>query len=94
MTHHQFNGMTVSQVKDMVSGSEFVKWIAYNQLSPIDSTRRLENMIAQLTALLFNINSKKRKKATDFLPDFGPRRPQTPEEMERALDRFFKGLPS
>lgn len=42
---------------------EFYFWMAYDQLFPLDSTRRLEAMLARLEAQMFNVRRGKGQSA-------------------------------
>ncbi len=56
-------GISLDEVNDMPY-SDFIMWYKYSQEKPFNST---EIMLAQLTALLYNIHSKKPKSTMDFL---------------------------
>ena len=88
--------MTVAQVKATIGGSEFVRWQEFNEASPLDSTARLESMIAQLTALTYNTNKGKgaSKSPKKFLPKFGPRRELNSDQMLAQMDALYNGLPN
>ncbi len=58
--------MTVAQLDATMSAKEFFKWIEYFKSEP-QQADRLEMMLAQLTALMYNMNSKKPIKTMDFL---------------------------
>ena len=58
--------MTVAHLDDTMSVREFFQWIEYSKLEPLGEDR-IEYMIAQLTALTVNINSKKKVQVIDFL---------------------------
>ena len=58
--------MTVADLDDTMTVREFFQWIEYAKLEPLGEDR-IEYMIAQLTALTVNINSKKKVQVIDFL---------------------------
>jgi len=66
--------------------SEFMEWYEYSLVEPFNST---EIMLAQLTALMFNVNSKKSKSKTtlDFMVSISEeeRKASKHRNMERNL---------
>ena len=66
--------------------SEFMEWYEYSLIEPFNST---EIMLAQLTALMFNVNSKKSKSKTtlDFMVSISEeeRKASKHRNMERNL---------
>jgi len=82
-------------MKAVMGGDEFIGWQAYNESSPLDATRRLEQMIAQLSALIANVNSGKggrKYKAKNFMPEFSPPRHMDGDQMLKAMDKFYNGI--
>jgi hypothetical protein len=76
-----------------LSGDEFVGWQAYNAIAPLDLAQRLEQIIAQLTALTANANkgkSGKKYKTQDFMPDYTPKKQQTGDQMIAAMNKFYR----
>ena len=75
-----------------MSGGEFVTWMAYDEIAPLDSNKRLEAMIARLIAVTVNLHSKKKVKPKKFMPRYGRRRVQTPEQMVASLDLMYRNM--
>jgi hypothetical protein len=83
-----------------MGASEFDAWMVYNDLAPVDHTRRIELMLAQFMAAFHNANRGKngRKfKADEFLPDYEglaarSRRQQTQQQQLWAMRQMFAGL--
>lgn len=69
-----------------VNGKEFAEWIAYYSLEPFG--QEAENWrTAQILAMLWNINSKKKKSPEDFMPK-GPEADLPPDQnvLKKKLD--------
>ena len=84
-----------------MGATEFDAWMLYNDLAPVDHTRRIELMLAQFMAAFHNANRGKngRKfKSSDFLPDYeglaarSRRQAQSPEQQIWAMRQMFAGL--
>lgn len=59
--------MTVAELDERMSAREFYQWIEYSQEEPLLADR-VETMLAQLNATLYNVNSPKKKLGViDFL---------------------------
>jgi hypothetical protein len=61
--------MTVAELLDRMSSRELAEWMAYERIEP-SGQERIELMIAQLTALFFNVHRAEgasAKSAEDFL---------------------------
>lgn len=80
----------VGEIEDM-SYEEYLYWQSYFSIVPFDN-ERTELMLAQSMALLANINSKKKFKPQDFIPDYWTIRKKTVSKDEfirklKALQR-------
>ncbi len=68
-----------------VTGKEFAEWMAYYALEPFG--QEAENWrTAQLLAMLWNINSKKKRSPEDFMPKVGGDTAPTPDVVKKKLD--------
>ena len=76
-----------------LTSRQIAEWQAWFQEHPFGDDLR-DFMLAQLTAVLVNLNTTKttnKSKATDWLPLY--RQPdQTPEQMKLALRSVLRGL--
>lgn len=64
--------------------SEFIEWLAYDQVEPIGDRRR-DVQAAMLMATLVNLWNEKKSKVVDFLPDYWTDTSTGIEEKFRAL---------
>ena len=76
-------GISLGDVDNMPY-SDFIMWYKYSLEKPFNST---EIMLAQLTALTYNIHSKKPKSTMDFLVSM----PESKKE-EIRMETMHKGL--
>ncbi len=76
-------GISLDEVNNMPY-SDFIMWHRYSLEKPFNST---EIMLVQLTALLYNIHSKKPKSTTDFIVSM----PEDKKE-EIRMESMQKGL--
>src|SRR5687767_12288992 len=85
-------GRTVSEVKAVMPIDEFVRWIAFDRISPIGD-ERLDYMLAQVAYMSVQISGAKKKsggtfKLEDFLL-FKPR-PHPAAEFRAAFAHLVK----
>ena len=75
---------------ESISYEQLLRWSEFYAIEPFGPDRS-DFMIAQLSALTFNINRGKNArpaKPKDFMPEFGPRQEQTPEQMKAIFKAF------
>ena len=58
--------MTVAELDEKMSAREFFEWYEYAKKEPLIADR-LETMLASLSSIIYNSNSKKHLQAIDFL---------------------------
>lgn len=65
---------------------EISEWMAYYSMDPFGEVRA-DYRMAMLCCLTANINRGKGQpsKISDYMPEFGPKKPQTMEEMKTIL---------
>ena len=81
--------MSVKQCQNEIDSAEFSEWIAFNH-TELFTTNRVEYMLAQLSALTVNMQSKNKQfKAEDFLPQTKAKKQQTPEMMEKTIEALY-----
>lgn len=76
--------MTVAECKRRVSWREFSEWRAFYRRDPWGGYR-IDANAAHVVATLIGLLGKRSVSISDALLEFGPRREQTAEEMEREL---------
>lgn len=85
--------MSVREAQEKIDSAEFSEWIAYAGVEPF-LIHRTENMLAIVASVIANVNRGKKTKPftpEDFLPQYAaPKKtPDTPQEIEDKLKRFF-----
>lgn len=68
-----------------MSAREFAEWVAYHSISPIGPERgdlRAGRLAYEFAAAMGTLGNRKLK---DFVMDFEPAKPKTPEELTSAL---------
>lgn len=85
-------GMTVSELEETMTAREFYQWIEYAEIEPLLSDR-MEIMLAQLTSLMYNVNSKKAKGTMEFLISFSEddKKLHKQKKTESDLKEFLRG---
>jgi hypothetical protein len=86
--------MTVAELLERVSSREISEWMAFSQLEPFGSQVGFLGH-AITAATVANVHRGKGKKAykpDDFMPQFGPKEPQTVEEMLQIAQTLTIGL--
>jgi hypothetical protein len=84
-------GMPVSELLSRTDSHELTEWMAYEQIDPFGEWRA-DWRAAMLASVMANIWRGKNTKATtpdDFMPEFGPRKEQTWQDMRNMADVIF-----
>jgi len=76
-------GKSLTEI-DSMPYREFLEWAEYEKQDPFNNT---EIMLAQLTALMYNVNSKKTKSVIDFIVSFDEdtKKSIKMQEMQKTL---------
>lgn len=75
--------MTVAEAKSRMSYREAQQWASFiKQNGPINSTRRIEAMLAKVCWVIQRVNGGKAA-VEDFLPEYGD-----PEPQEASIEQF------
>jgi len=75
--------MTVNELLGRISSRELSEWMAFSQLEPFGAEIGFIGH-AITSSVVANVNREKGKKAyeaSDFMPNFGEKKPQTVAEM-------------
>ena len=76
-------GMTVAEAKSRMSYREAQQWASFiKQNGPINSTRRIEAMLAKVCWVIQRVQGGKME-AEDFMPDYSK-----PEPQEASIEQF------
>lgn len=76
-------GMTVAEAKSRMSYREAQQWASFiKQNGPINSTRRIEAMLAKICWVVQRVQGGKME-ADDFMPDYTEQEPQ-----EASIEQF------
>lgn len=83
--------MSVKEAQTRIDSAEFSEWMAYASIDPflID---RSENMLAIIASILANIHRPKGHRAfkpEDFIPEYGPKKIESPEDIFIKLRSAF-----
>lgn len=87
--------MSVEEAQEKIDSREFAWWAAYNQVEPFGE-ERADYRIAILCSVVANAHETRKGKihrVKDFMPQFGPREKQSPEQMWAVLELFAKRNP-
>jgi hypothetical protein len=78
--------MTVRELLSKLDSREISEWMAYYSIDPFGEVRA-DYRMAMSCCLLANINRGKGQpfKVSDFMPEFGPKKEQTVDEMKALL---------
>jgi len=82
--------MTVGEMLDRMSSSEFSEWMAYNAIEPFGPQRE-DLRAGSIASPLVNLqirSGRKKTKPSDWLMKFGKQEPMDPE----AMKALFKAL--
>lgn len=75
-------GNTVEQVKNNLSYSEFIDWIAYtNKNGPLNQAKRIEQTLALIAAMFANAMFKKQNGEKFKIDDFSVYAEDEPQEI-------------
>ena len=76
-------GRTVEELQATLTTRELMNWIAFYELDPWGE-RRADLRAGIVASTTYNMQRGKSKalKASDFMPDFEPQKPQTVQEMQ------------
>lgn len=88
----EFGITNVDTMLESMSATEYRRWIAFFSIYGF-SDDRADLRSAIVACTIYNMNRGKRsppKKPADFMPKFGPKRRQTPAEMNRTMMMFAK----
>lgn len=72
-----------------MTGRQVAEWRAYYQIEPFGEYRA-DLRSAIIASTFANCFSRKRFKVEDFMPEFGPRRRQSVEEMKAIFSLFVQ----
>jgi len=77
-------GKTVSQLLAEISSKELTEWMAFYSVEPFGEERS-DIRAAIIACTCAQIWSKKKLKVNDFMPKFGPKPEQSPDQMKSIL---------
>jgi hypothetical protein len=83
-------GRSVRECQDTIDSREFSEWMAFYQLEPF-GPERLDVGSAIVAATIANVHRGRAARAFkpgDFLPEFGPPKRQTQEQMAQVFGQF------
>lgn len=87
-------GKTVRQLLTEIDSHELSEWMAFDQLSPIDSDLRNEIAVGKVTSILYNVNrdenTSEAKDLAAFVPTWGAEYRETAEN-ERFVESIENG---
>lgn len=76
-----------------MSGEEFAEWVAFSRLHPFGEERAdLRNGILACEVLRPHLKKGVMIKPQDFMPDFMPKKPKSPEEIMAHFARVAKRM--
>jgi hypothetical protein len=93
--------MTRGELLNRIDSRELVEWEAYERISGPLGPERTDQLFAQLTAVIANVNRPKSRKpyrVEEFIPKWDPEAPperkpeQSPEEMLRAVKSMHRRM--
>lgn len=88
----EFGITNVDAMLESMSAKAYRRWIAFFSIYGF-SDDRADLRSAIVACTVYNMNRGRRsspKKPIDFMPKFGPKRRQTPEEMNKKMKMFAK----
>jgi len=80
-------GKFLWEIDELMPLSELHEWMWFDGRSPIGDLRG-DIQAGTIAAMVANVNLKRGAKAysaTDFIPKYGPSKPQAPEDLEAKL---------
>lgn len=89
-------GKTVRQLLNELDSRELSEWMAFWQIEPWGE-ERADRRAATVAATVANVHRPKGRrayKAEDFMPHYGPRRPQTWQEQLEIVKGIHNALRS
>ena len=82
--------MTVSELKQRMSGREFFRWIAYSVIEPWGE-ERADLRAAMIASTIANVNRGKGRPVVPierFMPKFGPKQPAKKQSVQDMMATF------